>query len=69
VAIQSLHGGPICLLNPFTPSETNNRNTIGVRVIGDDGSVLEAGLLEHHARIEWQGRDGVVYRLETVKEG
>lgn len=66
VAIQSLHGGPICLLNPFNPSEPNNRSPIGVRVIGDDGSVLEASLLEHHARIEWQGRGGVVYRVETV---
>jgi hypothetical protein len=66
VAIQSLHGGPICLLNPFNPVELNNRSPVDVHVIGDEGSVLEARLLDHSARLEWQGKAGVVYRVATV---
>ena len=66
VAIQSLHGGPVCLLNPFDPGRTDNRGRIDVRVIGDDGSVLNSAMIEHHARIEWQGNAGVVYRVEPV---
>lgn len=66
VAIQSLHGGAICLLSPFNLNGLNNRNTIGVRVAGTDGSLLETSLLEHHARVEWQGEPNVVYRVEAV---
>jgi hypothetical protein len=65
-ALQAIHGGAVCLLNPYKPV---NGESIMVKVTrGDNGESAVRGHFAYRAPLTWQATPGVIYKVEAVIE-